>query len=54
MSIKKWVAGENVIKNDNTRPGKVVSQSGKLVRIELETGIEIVVGANDIKRRFEG
>jgi hypothetical protein len=48
--VKKWNAGERVIRNNNTDPGMVISQSGNKVTVLLDAGGQKQFGANDLKR----
>jgi hypothetical protein len=49
--MKQWNKGEKVIRNNNTKPGTVVSQNGKNVLVKLEDGSSETFNADDLKRR---
>lgn len=49
--MKHWNKGEKVVKNNNTKPGVVIEQNGKMVLVHLDTGLVEEFKANDLKRR---
>jgi hypothetical protein len=49
--MKQWNEGDKVIRNNNTEPGTVEKQEGNNVTVNLDSGGQKTLRANDLKRR---